>query len=197
VLRARKLELVAAAAIAAILTIAPQPAGAQADVAACPNADANIVDVTVPDFEAAVLCGLNQRRAENGLAPLRSNGLLHDAAYIYATSMLSGQFYDHYGDFVGNDSRSNVIKRLRFLDYIRPGWAWIVGEVMRGAHPETSTPDLVVQAWMDSPLHRVEILKPRFREVGISAVNGVTDNFPSTDGVTVDAELGFRDARKK
>jgi uncharacterized protein YkwD len=192
-----KPALLLAVAIAAAATFATTATRARADGAPCPNAEANIAGLAIPDFEAAVLCELNQRRAENGLAPLRSNDLLHDAAYVYATSMLAGRFYDHYGDFVGNDSRSNVIRRLRFFGYIRPHWSWIVGEVLRGAHPDTSTPKLVVDAWMASPLHRVEVLKPRFRDVGVAAVHGVTDNFPSTDGVTVDVELGFREPKRK
>jgi hypothetical protein len=36
------------------------------------------------------------------------------------------------------------------------------------------------------------VLKPRFREVGVASVHGITDGFPSTDGVTVVAEFGFR-----
>jgi uncharacterized protein YkwD len=187
----------AAAAIAALLAVTAPAAAADAGAAPCPNADSNVADVAIPDFDASVLCVLNQQRAENGLAPLRSNGLLHDAAYIYATSMLAGDFYDHKGDFVGNDSRSNVIRRLRFLGYIRPGWSWIVGEVLRGAHSDTSTPELVVDAWMASPLHRVEILKPRFRDAGVASVPAVTDNFPATEGVTVDVELGFRQPQRK
>jgi uncharacterized protein YkwD len=195
---ARKPGLFAATFIVGIVVLAALPAGAVADGSPCPNADANVADVALPDFETSVLCLLNERRAENGgLAPLRSNGLLHDAAYIYATSMLSGRFYDHDGNLVGGDAASTPVKRLRFLGYIRPGWSWIVGEVMRGAHPDTSTPDLVVEAWLESPLHRVEILKPRFRDVGISAVHGITDGFPSTDGVTVVAELGFHEPKKR
>jgi uncharacterized protein YkwD len=169
---------------------------ARAAAAPCPNADTNVAQVPLADFDSSVLCEINQRRAEYHLAPLRSNGLLRDAAWIYATSMLSGEFYGHHGSLDGKSNSSTPIKRLRFLGYIQPGWAWVVGETLRGAHPDTSTPNLVVEAWMASPIHRVEVLKPRFREVGVASVHGVTDAFPSTDGVTVAAEFGFRQKRR-
>jgi len=165
---------------------------ASATGGSCPNADTNVADLPLPDFDLSVLCVINERRAEHQLRPLQQNGLLHDAAYIYATSMLSGQFYGHHGCLAGRNNCSTVIGRLRFLGYIQPGWAWIVGEVLRGAGPDTSTPDAVVEAWMESPPHRARVLKPKFREVGVASVRGITDAFPSTAGVTAAAEFGFR-----
>jgi uncharacterized protein YkwD len=165
---------------------------ATAATQACPNADANAAGIAMPAFERSILCVINERRAENHLRPLRPNGLLHDAGEIYVTSMFSGEFYGHHGCLAGTNNCSTVIGRLRFLGYIRPGWAWIVGETLRGAGPDTSTPNAVVQAWLDSPPHRARLLKPRFRDVGIAAVPGITDSFPTTDGVTVAAEFGFR-----
>jgi len=165
---------------------------ASATGGSCPNADTNVAGIALPDFDRSVRCLINERRAENHLAPLNPSGVLHDAAYIYATSMLSGQFYGHHGCLAGKNNCSTVIGRLRFLGYIRPGWAWIVGEVLRGAGPDTSTPNAVVEAWMESPPHRAQVLKPRFREVGVASVRGITDAFPSTEGVTAAAEFGFR-----
>jgi uncharacterized protein YkwD len=185
------------ALLAALFAVGARDAGpARAEGGACPNAATNVADLPLPDFESSVTCLINEQRAQNGLAALRPNGLLHDAAWIYATSMLSGDFYNHYGCLNGRNDCSTPIGRLRLLGYIRPGWAWVVGETLRGAHPDTSTPGAVVDAWMESPEHRVELLKPRFRDVGVAAILGVTDAFPATDGVTVDAEFGFHQRRK-
>jgi uncharacterized protein YkwD len=189
-------------ALVLVLLLAAGAAGALDSEAAhaaggpCPNADTHSAQLALPDFDNSVLCLINQRRAELRLAPLRSNDLLRDAAWIYATSMLSGEFYGHHGCLAGKDNCSTTIGRLRFLGYIRSGWAWVVGETLRGAHADTDTPNGAVQAWMDSPIHRVEVLKPRFREVGVGSVRGITDAFPTTTGVTVAAEFGFRKKRK-
>jgi hypothetical protein len=110
--------------------------------------------------------------------------------------MLSGEFYGHHGCLGGKNNCSTVIGRLRFLGYIRPGWVWIVGETLRGADPATSTPDAVVEAWLESPPHRARLLKPRFRDVGVASQPGITDAFPTTEGVTVAAEFGFRERWK-
>lgn len=156
-----------------------------------------MAQIALPDFDSSVFCVLNERRAQYHLAPVRSNPLLCDAAWTYATSMLSGQFYGHDGCLDGRNNCSTAIGRLRLLGYIRPGWAWVVGETLRGAYPETSTPSAVVEAWMVSPIHSVEVLKPRFREVGVASVHGLPNDFPYTEGVTVAAEFGFRKKREE
>ena len=168
----------------------------RAEVVPCPSADTNSAEMTIPDFDFSVFCLINQQRVENHLRPLRPNRLLHDAADIYATSQLSGDFFGHYGCLNGKNNCATPIGRLRFLGYIRKGWAWIVGETLQGSHADEATPDLVVNAWMTSPEHRTMLLKPKFRDLGVASVRGVADDFPSTDGVTVAAEFGFRKKRR-
>jgi uncharacterized protein YkwD len=194
----RALALVSLAAVTAVTAIGALDSGeARATTGPCPDADTNSALISLAAFDNSVFCLINQRRAENGLRALRSNGLLRDAALIYATSMLSGKFYGHDGCLAGKNNCSTPIGRLKFLNYIGPRWTWIVGEVLRGAHPDTATPNLVVQAWMDSPIHRVELLKPKFREIGVASVRGITDSFPSIEGVTTASEFGFRILKKK
>ncbi|MFL5907678.1 MAG: CAP domain-containing protein, partial [Solirubrobacterales bacterium] len=113
----------------------------------------------MPDFDASVICLINEQRAANNMKPLRPNELLQDSAYIYVTSQLSGEFFSHDGSVDGRPDLSNPIKRLRFLGYIPPGKRWIVGEDLRQATLGTDTPAGVVQAWMNSLPHRAEILK--------------------------------------
>ena len=158
----------------------------------CLNPDTPSAAMTLPDFESSVLCLINQQRATYYLKPLRPNGLLHDAAWIYGTSLLSGQFFGHYGTVAGANSGSTVIGRLRFLGYLPPGRRWIVGETLREARLPTDTPAQVVQAWMNSPEHRPYLLKAKFEDIGVSSVRGIADEFPDTSGVTVVAEFGFR-----
>jgi uncharacterized protein YkwD len=172
------------------------PGVARAQVASCPNQDTNSAYISMPDFNDSVFCLINQHRRENHLKRLKFNRLLYDSADIYATSQLSGDFFGHYGCLAGQNNCATPEGRLRFLGYIRPGWAWIVGETLQGSHADTATPHLVVDAWMASPPHRQRVLKGKFRDLGVSSVRGVSDNFPSTDGVTVVAEYGFRKPRK-
>jgi hypothetical protein len=84
------------------------------------------------------------------------------------------------------------IYRLREIAYIRRGYVWHVGENLRWSPGETSTPGGVVDAWMNSPIHRRYLLNPRFRELGVAAVSGTPIDPEDADGVIVASEFGFR-----
>ena len=45
---------------------------------------------------------------------------------------------------------------------------------------------------MNSPIHRAEILKAKYEDIGVDAERGIADEFPVVTGVTVDVEFGFR-----
>jgi uncharacterized protein YkwD len=85
-----------------------------------------------------------------------------------------------------------VIGRLHQIGYVRRGYAWIVGEDLRWSAPDTSSPGQVVQAWMDSAIHRMYLLKPRFDELGVAGARGIPIDPDQSDGITVAAEFGFR-----
>jgi uncharacterized protein YkwD len=181
--------------------LASAPAAAQES--ACPDADTPsgqmqlAADLQLDAFNNSVICLINEQRAMFHEKPLRHDGLLQDAAFIYATSMLSGQFFGHHGSVDGRPRESSPIKRLRFLGYIPPGKRWIVGEDLRQATLGTDTPNGVVQAWMNSAPHRQRILKAKFEDIGVCAQPGIAASFPVTSGVTVAAEFGFRRFPKK
>jgi hypothetical protein len=80
---------------------------------------------------------------------------------------------------------------------MRSARSWVVGENLVWGTEELSTPQALVTAWMNSPPHRENLLKPRFREIGIAAVAGtpVAGNDPT--GVTVSSEYGYRTLAKK
>jgi hypothetical protein len=82
--------------------------------------------------------------------------------------------------------------RLRQIGYIRPHKVSIVGQNLHWTTAEASTPADVVEAWMNSPLHRKYLLKSRFRDLGVAAVRGIPSDPSETDGVTVASEYGFR-----
>jgi hypothetical protein len=94
----------------------------------------------------------------------------------------------------GRRTGFTVIGRLREIGYIRPGYIWIVGENLHWTTAGCSTPADVVQAWMDSAVHRIYLLKPNFEELGVAAVRGAPYDDSQTDGITVASEFGFRRA---
>jgi hypothetical protein len=45
---------------------------------------------------------------------------------------------------------------------------------------------------MDSPIHRIYLLKPRFEELGVAGVRGTPIDPELPDGITVASEFAFR-----
>jgi uncharacterized protein YkwD len=179
--------------LACCLGIGPLEGGAEVATAmGCQNTNTPAADQALEDFDASVFCLINQERASHGRRSLRPNGALHRAAYDYATSMETGGFFSHYGDFFGHPAGATPVSRLRQIGYIRPHNVWIVGENLHWTTAEASTPADVVEAWMNSPLHRKYLLKSRFRDLGVAAIRGIPSDPSQTDGVTVASEYGFR-----
>jgi uncharacterized protein YkwD len=166
-----------------------------ARASACANTDLAAAQLTLEQFDDSLSCLINEYRAGNGLQQLRPNPLLRRAAWAYTNSLLRGRFFSHHGDFAGHPHSSTPIGRLREIGYIRLGWVWVVGEDLRWSTPETSSPADILQMWINSPIHRMYLAKPKFNEFGVAGVPGtpIDPNLP--DGITVAAEFGFRKER--
>jgi uncharacterized protein YkwD len=174
-----------------LLGTAAAPAGA----ASCPNMEMPAAQLTLDQFNDSMFCMVNQTRTDDGLQTLRPNPLLRRAASAYTSSLLRGRFFSHHGDFAGHPHSSTPVGRLREIGYVQPGYVWVVGEDLRWSTPDTSTPADILQLWLDSPIHRMYLLKPKFDELGVIGRRGtpVDPNLP--DGITVAAEFGFRRER--
>jgi uncharacterized protein YkwD len=168
------------------------PDAAPADAPDCPDTTTPSAQLTLDQFDDSLLCLLDATRVANGVRSLRPNGLLRRAAGAYADSLLVGRFFSHDGDFAGHPDASTPVRRLRRIGYIRPGYVWVVGEDLRWSTPETSSPSEVVQFWLNSPIHRFYLLKPKFDEVGVAGARGTPLDPNLPDGITVAAEFGFR-----
>ncbi|CDM94021.1 MULTISPECIES: CAP domain-containing protein [Limnospira] len=107
-------------------------------------------------FEQQVLELVNQERVREDLQPLRLNPLLTQAARTHSTNMALQDFFSHTGI-----DGSNLTDRIRAT-----GFTLIVpfAENMAAGH---TTPELVVEGWMDSPGHRDNILNPDFTQIGV------------------------------
>ena len=97
----------------------------------------------------------NQRRADNGLAPLTINPTLTAAAQAHAADQASVDTMSHTGTD-GSDAGTRIVAS----GY--PTQAW--GENVAGGY---NTADAVMTAWMNSPGHRANILNGTFTQIGI------------------------------
>lgn len=102
----------------------------------------------------------NQYRQENNLPPLTVNPRLTQAAVNKAMDLLNRQYFAHTAP--DGKKFSEWIKEVDY-DY------FYVGENL--AIDFENNKD-IFQAWLNSPTHQENILKPQYQEIGIAALAG-------------------------
>ncbi len=114
--------------------------------------------LTVP----GTIAETNRHRATFGLAGLTGNAKLAAAAKKKADDMLTQQYFAHdspqgvgAGDLIGDAG----------YEFVTVGENLALGNYKDDAE--------LVQAWMDSPGHRENILNSRYTEIGVAVVQGM------------------------
>jgi uncharacterized protein YkwD len=135
--------------------------------------------VALSSLESGVLQQLNQIRAAHGLRALRLSAPLTTAAGRHSREMGTDGYFDH----ASHDGTAFWKRIVRW--YASSGYGyWSVGENLLWSSPSVD-PKAALQLWMASPEHRANILAPRWREIGVSAVHvqsagGTYDGLPVT-----------------
>lgn len=101
----------------------------------------------------------NAERAKIGLAPLTRAASLEKSSAWMAQDMADNNYFEHT-DRLGR----SIGKRMTSFGY--EAWTMVGENIAAGC----KTPEEVVEAWMQSPGHRENILRPEFTEVGIGFV---------------------------
>jgi uncharacterized protein YkwD len=138
------------------------PGAGGASAKACANADREPDQVSQPALARATVCLLNEERAQRGLRKLAPSRRLSSAARSHTTDMVRGQYFAHV-----SRSGEDAVDRIRDTGYLRNAGRWTVGENLAWGSGVRGTPGEIMSAWMQSPGHRANILKPGFREVGV------------------------------
>ena len=144
------------ARIATGLVLAATLAGGalSAPAAAAPAAPAAPAKASTAQLRADVVSSTNQIRAQHGCRPLKVASALTTSAQRHANDMSAKRYFSH----TSADGRSWV-SRQRAAGWNNPG-----GEnIARGFN--TAGP--VMNAWMNSPLHRKNIVNCNFRHIGV------------------------------
>lgn len=115
------------------------------------------------DYESQILTLINQARATNGLTTVSMNSQLSAAALAHSTDMACNGFVDH----VGSDG-STWLDRVAEQGYANAALAReniYVGDPAFGG-----TAQGAFEWWMNSQVHRDNILYTQVREIGIAYV---------------------------
>jgi uncharacterized protein YkwD len=151
----------------------------------CAGAEAQALSPT--QLESSVTCLINKRRAKAGLRSVRSNGRLRQAALSHSQDMVRRGYFKHT-----SPSGKTFVDRIIATGYTRRARRWLLGENLIWGRGTESTPQAIVDDWMGSPPHRANLLRARFREIGVAAVRGTPVDSSALNGVTVSSEYGFR-----
>jgi len=142
-------------------------------------------------MESSIACLINEQRAAYGDQPVRPNPVLRQAALGHSSEMVSEGYFGHT-----SPAGVTFVDRIVAAGYTRGAHSRQVGENLAWGTGPLSTPQSLVNSWMNSPPHRENLLRARFREIGIAAVVGTPESSRDARGVTVSSEYGYRSFAK-
>ena len=178
---------VGALVVGASALIAAAPAAASS----CVGADAEAEELSQTQLETTVTCLINEERAKAGVRPVYANGNLRQAGAAHSYDMVSDGYFEHT-----SPRGRTFIDRISNTGYMRGARRWLVGENLVWGTGSQSSPQAMVDAWLASPAHRANLLRERFREIGVAAIRGTPYDASEKNGVTISTEYGFRTGKR-
>lgn len=110
----------------------------------------------------------NQKRAEQGLSPLNVNGLLNEVAQRKAGDMFAFNYWAHISPS-GRDP---------WFFFKEAGYRYVyAGENLARDFMDSGA---VVEAWMNSPTHKDNLINSQYKEIGVAVVNGTLNGVETT-----------------
>jgi uncharacterized protein YkwD len=162
-------------------------ASASASAADCGPVGTQVTGLNEAQMESAITCLINDERASYGLQPVAPDTDLRQAAVSHSSEMIKQGYFGHT-----SPSGLTFMDRIEATGYMRGTRSWTVGENLVWGTGPLSTPQALVTAWMNSPPHRENLLRPTFREIGVAALAGTPVSSSDLTGVTVSSEYGYR-----
>lgn len=122
--------------------------------------------------DVTVLAAMNHVRVEHGLQPLHADLHLERAATAHSREMLARDVFAH-GAFAARMATYDVTGHIAGENL-----AWGVGS--------RAAAGAIVAAWLASPEHRANLLRPSFRRVGVGDLRGAFLGYRGASVVTAD-----------
>lgn len=143
---------------------------------------------SMPTLSHQILTAVNRFRTAHGLVPLRESAALDTSARRHSFDMGSHGYFAHR-----SVDGTAFWRRIRHY-YAAGGYGyWSVGENLLWASPRVGAGH-AMKLWITSPPHLRNLLTPRWRQIGVSAVRvpdapGVFHGLPVT---IVTTDFGVR-----
>jgi uncharacterized protein YkwD len=133
----------------------------------CPGGDAMPDDSNLAQMNDAIRCLVNGERSDNGLPALGRAPQLDQASAGMCQRIVTEHFFAHR-----TPDGKTVVDRVRPTGYIPRSGDWVLGENLAWGNGPLSTPQAIVNGWMNSASHRANILAPDYKEIGLAACMG-------------------------
>ena len=153
---------------------APQPTRIY-DIAGCGPVRTDAAKLSQAQANKTIVCLLNFERSRHGLTSLVEVPALDLSSKRQSDDMVRRRYFEH----VSPDGVTPQARIAAAGYVVRPGG--VTGENIAWGEGIKGTPAEIVDAWMHSPGHRENILRPQFSEVGMGLAVG---NPPSHVKVT-------------
>ena len=131
-----------------------QPPCADADLVATPSNAERVAD--------AVVCEINRARAGAAEYPVRRQHNLDDSSTFQSRDMVESHFLAHQAP-----RHPSLLNRLRDAGYFGGVTDALFTENIGVAPAEDATARVLVDGWMQSEDHQINILTPLYKEIGV------------------------------
>lgn len=110
---------------------------------------------------SGVILWTNEQRKSEGLDPLEENEKLNQVAALKAQDMFNKQYFSHVSP--SGEGIEDLAEKTDY-EFINLGENLALGNF--------ESDKALVQAWMESPGHRANILNPKYEEIGVAVQKG-------------------------
>lgn len=119
----------------------------------------NIYEIAVlNEEEEKALELINEYRKQNGLKELKAISKLQEIAYLKADDLVQNQYFAHTSETLGTPFEMLQANGIEYK---------VAGENLAG----NTTPERAVEAWINSELHRNNILDKEYEYTGLVAID--------------------------
>lgn len=148
----------------------------------CAGVPDSLDGVSTETVRNATLCLLNAERTSRGLQALKLNAKLGAAATGKAGDLVQRRYFAH-----DSPEGQKFTVRIKQAGYMKAGKRWSVGENLGWGGGGKALPAAMVDAWVNSPPHRANLLSRKWTEIGIGVAQGTPTG---GDGLTYVTEFG-------
>lgn len=141
------------------------------------SAPPSLAGAQLTTYEQQLVKYVNQERVKKDIPRLKVQSTLVAAARAHSADMAENKYCEH-DSLDGSTFADRIIR----YGYGREGYSsWKAGETIAWGAGLYSSPVVIVDQWMASPLHRAVILNKSLKEIGVGAVS--TQGYGSVEGL--------------